>query len=347
MYASLFTILAFLSVARGARAESGAVLVSGTAKAQQQLVASSSVATAVRAASWNLDDKPYNATESAAAVACLRKPDPWTCISAILRDKRIQQVAIVSVDPKPGKNGSMDTVITERLVIANVDSLFVAQRFCDHCTDDRLAGLAAEVTKELLDRVAVGSGQTVVAIKSVPRGARVYIDTNLVGVTDTSINIVPGAHTITVELDGHAPDTRHVAAKENTTQEVSFTLQPVHGSQSAGGATGTGPGESRRGGGEHPRTARLVSGLVAGAGMLTFLTGAVLLALDEDPVTRPDQDASRRYLDSGTGGVIIGVSGLAIAGVSGYLFWRYSRSSVGPAVTPASGGAVVGLTRSF
>ena len=356
MYMSLFMLVAVLSVARGARAEPGAVLISGTAPAQQQQVVSGSVAKNMRVAGWTLSDKPYSADAAAAAVACLRKLDPWICISAILRDKQIQRVAIVSIDPKPGKDGSTDTVITERLVIANMDSLFVAQRFCAYCTNDKLAALAAEVTKELLDRAAVGSGQTVVAIKSVPRGARVYIDTNLVGVTDASINIVPGAHTITVESDNYPTDTQHVVDKENTTQEDSFTLRPstrpgfpLRSSTGSGGiALAANGGTSELPGGVNKKTRPwiFVSKLAMGIGAAAFVTGVVLVAIDEDPVTRPDQDASRRYLDSGTGGFIIGLSGLAIAG-GGYLFWRYSRPKSIPTVTPVEGGTVVGLAHSF
>jgi hypothetical protein len=329
----LFTLVAILAGARIARAEPGAVLVSGTAGERQQRIASSAVVTAVRAADWRVGGKSYNAADSAAAASCLRKPRPWTCIAAILRDKQILRVAVVAVDPKPGKHGSTDTVITARLVIANIDSLFVAQRFCDHCTEDKLAGLAAEVTKELIDRAAVGSGRTVLSIQSTPRGARAYVDANLVGVTDASINIVPGDHTVTVELDDHKTATRRVTVGQDTTEEISFTLQP---SPAASGDPRESPGSRR---------ARLVPALIAGAGTAAFVTGAVLLALDQDPVTRPGEDVPPRYRDSGTRGVLIGVSGLAIAGVGGYLWWSASRPA--PVVAPVAGGAVVGFTRSF
>jgi PEGA domain len=351
----LFALIVVGAVAPAARAEPGAVLVGGTAHPQQRLVASGAVSTTVRAAGWVVGAKPYSVADSTAAAECLRKANPWACISTILRDKQIQRVAVVSVDPRPGKHGSTDTVITERLVIANLDSLFVAQRFCDYCTDDKLAGLAAEVTKELIDRAAIGSGRTALAVKSVPRGARAYLDANLVGVTDTTINIVPGAHTITVEFDDHRADTRHVVVEEDTTQEVTFNLQRttgVHGGPGAGASGGPPSGTTPREGRPlaRARRGRLVPLAITGAGVAALVTGAVLFALDEDPVTRPGVEVPPRYRDSGTRGVVIGVSGVAVAGLGGYLWWRASRSSStlpAPVLAPVTGGAVLGVSRSF
>lgn len=56
-----------------------------------------------------------------------------------------------------------------------------------------------------------------------------------------------------------------------------------------------------------------------------FPTGLLLFALDEDPVTLPDQDASRRYHDTASRGVVLGATGLAVVGVGSYLWWKYSK----------------------
>lgn len=343
--------VAVLSLARGARAEPGAVLVGGTVSARQKLVASNAVATEVRGAGWSIGSKTYNAADAVAAAGCLRMSRPWRCLPAILRDERVRRVAIVSIEPKPGKAGTTDTVITERLAISNLDSLFVAQRFCDHCTDDRLAGLATELTKELLERAAVDSGRTVLAIKSTPPGARAYVDANLVGVTDISINVAPGPHSITVELDEHRTATQHIQVQENTTQEVSFAVRSTETSSQAQPVAPDHVASDGPAGPARPpvisRRSRLVPGVIAGAGLAAFATGVVLFALDQDPVTRPDQDASRRYRDTRTRGIVLGATGLAAAGIGGYLWWRYGKARSAPVVIPVDAGAAVGLAHSF
>ncbi|HWU86261.1 MAG TPA: PEGA domain-containing protein [Kofleriaceae bacterium] len=315
---------------------------------------SRAVAAAVRAAGWTALGTRYSATASAAASACLRRPDLWSCISSIVRDKQIRRVAVVSVDPRPSNDGTTDTVITERLVIANSDSLFVAQRFCNLCTEDRLAGLAAEVTKELIGRAVAGSGRTTLVIKSTPRNARAYVDTSLIGATDTSISVVPGVHTVTVEHDEYASSTRHILVDEDTTQEVSFTLQPreLEG-QPAVAASGSGAGGMQ----DVPRRSRLVPGALTAAGLGMVATGAVLLAIDQDPVTTRGVDVPARYRDTGTRGVIVGACGLAVAGAGVYLWWRDAssdresrskwRSRSAPVAVPVNGGVALGLVHSF
>jgi hypothetical protein len=87
--------------------------------------------------------------------------------------------------------------------------------------------------------------------------------------------------------------------------------------------------------------------VIAGAGLAAFATGVVLFALDEDPVTRPDQDASRRYRDTRTRGIVLGAAGLAAAGIGGYLWWRAGKARAAPVVIPVEAGAAVGLAHSF
>lgn len=341
------TLVAILSLARAARAEPGAVLVSGTAPARHQVIASSAVASAVRAAGWILGpDAHAHAAAGAAAAACLRRPDPWSCIAEILRDERIRRVAVVSIDPRPGGAGATDTVLSARLVISNVDSLFVAQRFCVRCTEARLAGLAGELTKELIDRAAVGSGRTVLTLRSTPRGARAYVDANLAGVTDTAIRVVPGGHTITVELEGYRTEARFVRIEEDSTQEVAFALRPAE--PGAARASASLRVDAAAGASPPARRARLIAGAIAGVGLAAFAGGVVLFALDEDPVTAPGEEVPRRYRDTAARGVVLGVSGVAIAGIGGYLWWKYARASAAPVAAPAAGGgAVIGLTSSF
>lgn len=89
--------------------------------------------------------------------------------------------------------------------------------------------------------------------------------------------------------------------------------------------------------------------IAVGAGAVVLLGGAVLFALDQDPVTRPDQVASGRYRETATLGILLGASGAVLAGVGGFLWWRHGEARPAPVIVPASGGAgaVIGLSRSF
>jgi PEGA domain len=175
---------------------------------------------------------------------------------------------------------------------------------------------------------AISTGR--ITLRSTPDGMSVMLDGAKTGVTPIELVLAAGPHRV-VLLDG----SRRVGEQtvEVAVGAVAEVTIPVEAPASDSG---------RR---KPPRMAPAIIG-VAG-GLLTLATGTVLLALDEDPVTRPDQDTSRRYLDSGTGGAIIGLGGLAVAGVGGYLLWKHSRWRSMPAVSPVSGGAVVGLTRLF
>ena len=64
----------------------------------------------------------------------------------------------------------------------------------------------------------------VVKVKSVPRGARITFDSKPYATTDLAIKTYPGAHTITLELDGYETEQRTIVAAEEKTVEVSAEL---------------------------------------------------------------------------------------------------------------------------
>lgn len=68
------------------------------------------------------------------------------------------------------------------------------------------------------------SGPAKVRIISIPDGAEVYIDGNLVGLTDDTFTIAAGTHKILVRLEGYKDFVMTITVKEGETREIRATL---------------------------------------------------------------------------------------------------------------------------
>lgn len=342
------------------RNNAGAVFVSSP-KEEQRTVALAVITDVVRRGGWIVADKIYSALDSNAAAECLRKSTAaqWPCLGGILRDKRIQQLALVTVDERPGKDGNIDTRIIQRLVFAQSDTLWIAERYCTQCTNDRLGKLARDLAEELIERAAVDRGQSVISIQATPPGSRLYIDSQIVGITRASVGVAPGPHIVTVEFDKYETATVNVKVAPDTMEPVVISLKPRAGAQGIppqhrqDPADGHNPGTS---GAQHPASRnwpRIVGGTLAVVGAAAVVTGGIWIAIDQDDVTDPDRDneVPRRFRNSGLRGAVVGASGLAVAGVGAYFWWRYgngpAKSKTMPTVAPTSGGATIGITGSF
>lgn len=326
-----------------ARAEVAAIAFDGDASAHERELAASSMLVIAGRSGRPFVVHTFTSGELATLKACFTQPEPWRCAGPAVRGKGLQQVALVTLQHGEGPDGTPLLVFAGNVIAANIDSTISHQRHCPRCTDDVLADTAGELARDLLREIATRSGRTVVAIKSVPRGARITFDGKLLGATDLAFNTYPGAHTVDLESDGHHPERRTVQAAEDKTTDVIVTLRRIDGeSGPAPGALGGGPGVS-----VGPRRSRRVPGLIAGAGIVALGTGILMIAIDQDPVTDPDADVSPRYRDSATGGVIIGAAGLVAAGAGGYLWWKYTRSRTAPRIAPTPGGAMIGIATPF
>ena len=323
-----------------ARAETGAVLVGGKSGEREKTIAADAFRAAMRTRGLALVERSFSTKETEAVTSCLRKETAWPCVASALHDKRIQRVTVLSVDPQPGRT----IKITQRLVGDGLDSTLVGQRYCEQCTDDTLARNTTELTQELIERLAVGSGRTVLLVKSTPQGARVSVDGSSVGATDLSIDIAPGHHTITIERDDYQTVTRTIEAAEGHTEDISVTLKPndPHGSP---------PNIATRIDPPHTtitvRRSRVVPGAILIASTAALAAGAVLILVDQDAITARGQEVSQRYRDTAAAGLGLTIGGAVAAGVGGFLWWRYSHTTTTVSVAPTGDGAMLGLTRSF
>lgn len=336
----LIIALALASLTGTGHADGGAVMVGGKSPPHEKTIATNAAREVLRASGKEVIDRSFTAKDLDAVTGCIRKPPAWPCVEGVLRDKRIQHVAVVSVDPHSGRT----VKITQRMLVARADSVISGQRFCEQCTDDTLAANTAELTKELLDRLAIESGRTVLIVRSTPPGARVSLDGASIGATDLSTDIAPGHHTVKIEREGYETAVREIDAGEGKTADVSVPLQRSR--------SGTGPSSSQRGKpnpdetGPH-RPSRLLPAVVSGVGVVGLATGIIVLALDEDGVTERDQQVAPTYTDTTAVGLGISIGSVAVCGVSVYLWSRYARASGTPRIAPVQGGAVVGWGRSF
>jgi hypothetical protein len=338
------------SLGGSARAEPGAVLVSGKGAAGDNKIMQNAAAEAFKSAGWTVVDAAFTDKETSAVAGCVTSPTPWSCSSHVARDKGARWLAVVSLTPQQTRDGGKTVQIAERVIVANTDSIFVGLRFCDHCTDDTLATLTGEVTREVIGSVSLSGGRTVLSVKSTPQHAQFFVDGNSAGATDAAIDVVPGSHTVTIEHEGFESATRTVAAVEGKTAEVSVTLRPVskdghgspkptddHGVQSA-------TGQAKNDDGRPPPSgpSRLVPTIVIGVGVLALVGGTAISWTAKDPTTGPQHE----NLYSGPG-IGLAAAGAAAVGVGVYLLLRHHDDPSGPTVLLAPGGAVAGWTTRF
>jgi hypothetical protein len=266
----------------------------------------------------------------------------------VIRDKEIRQLTVLSVANDTAADRGPMVVLTEQIIVADLDAAVSAQRFCVRCTDDVLSNMTGELTRSLLQEIEVRSGRTVVSIKSTPRGARITFDGNSMGATDRSFNTFPGTHTVVLELDGYTRESRTLEATLDRTSELSIIMRPPNLRLSAVAAAEHHDAERC----EHdapgaPTTSSLAPKLTIALGATAVVAGAIAIAFNQHPTTaHPGTEQPPIYYDTMRPGVGLVIGG-AVVGVGGYLWWRYTRSTVIPAVAPMLNGATVAVTRAF
>lgn len=343
---ALIVLVSSLGAARvsaaptNAQAEKLGLLVSGTASAHERELAETAVETMARTAGLAVAKPGFTAREASTLNACVTAPQAWSCVSPTVRGKGLDHLALISLAPDTGPDSSPMIVITAQIIVARLDAAIVSQRFCVRCTDDVLAKTTTDLTRSVLQEVAVRSGRTVVTINSVPRGARIVFDGQPMGATDRSFNTYPGVHTVVLELDGYRQESRTVEAKLDKTSELSLSMRSV--------ASPAQPDDPHGGGTAEPATAPLAPKLVMGAGALAVVGGSIALAFNHSAAVAPiGTEQPQHYRDTIAPGIGLVIGG-AVVGLGGYLWWHYTRP---PAVTPSvallPGGASIGVATSF
>lgn len=323
------------------------LLITGSAAQHDRELANTTIAAVARNTGFSVVTQDFTTKEAAAITKCVTAAQAWSCIAPVIRDKRLQQVVVVSFVTNTGPNRDPMIVITEQVIVAQLDVAIGGRRFCMHCTDGDLVKDMTDLTQALLQEVTVRGRRTVVAIHSTPQGARITFDGDPIGpTTDRSISTFPGPHMVVFELEGYQREIRSIDALLDQTLDLWVGMHPVAGSAEdhpdffvAARARPL----------DLPSTTWLAPRVMVGLGGLAVVAGAIVLAFDQDPVVKPiGTEQPAYYYDTIEPGISLVLSGVVV-GVGGYLWWRYtgSTSTAVPTITPITRGAVMGLAKNF
>lgn len=324
-------VLAIVVAGRVASAAPGFIMVDGEAAADRRATVLGALGEATASAGWSGASVKLTQAESAELLQCANTATPWSCIPAAFGKADVHRMLVVTVDQKPGEGGEPIIVLSGKLITTAPDAFTVRQRFCEHCSDERLTTEASQLATQMLRDVAVRQGRTAIVIRSEPPGAQISLDGERIGVTNSTYKTYPGQHVLTIEKAGYATETRQVDVEEGASREVDVTLH-------AATAPGAGTAEAR--------PSRLVPAIVVGAGVTALVAGIVIQATADGPPLGEPQP-SRIYSAPGIG---LAVAGGVVAGVGVYLWTRATRGSTGgaaPTVSLTEHGGMLGWSQSY
>jgi hypothetical protein len=215
-------------------------------------------------------------------------------------EKRARSSSIVYAHVETASNGTRDVTLTAYWFDKGHDPV-AERKTCEHCTDQSLRAIADELMKKLVGGAEVGH----VKLKSRPAGARITIDGQPIGVTPLDWDLLPGKHTIHMEKTGVQPASRAIVVVSNRTDTLAMDLVP---------------GDDDHDGQQRSRTIPLT---LLGVGGAALIGGAVLIAIDQDPVP----SAPPRIRNTAPTGTLLVATGAVAAGVGTYLMWFRSRKA--------------------
>jgi hypothetical protein len=227
----------------------------------------------------------------------------------------------------------MDTVLSVHVITAVNEADSTANFFCNACDEGSLKVAASDVTRRMLRAAAERSGKTKISIKSRPDRAWINLDGTLIGSTNTIKATYPGEHTVMLTRSGYLTATRTIVVKEGETAQLIVDLELAPGSI------------IDRSGDQRVSSSRLAPKLLAGAGAVALIGGAVY-SFTVDP---PSSGKQPRYLYSGPALGVAAAGGAAL-GIGLYLWLRPGSGAAAPtapAVSPQPGGGVLGWSTSF
>lgn len=150
-------------------ADTGIVVVHGTAEPHVQETVATAIEGSLRTASWSVAPGP---SDSGTIIACAAGERPWSCIAPIVAKGKIDHVVVADVAFDKADGGQI--VITEQIIVSGDAVPPIDHRFCANCNDAKLSAAAAELTTSLLARTPSSPGEPGgIVSHSQPHGASI------------------------------------------------------------------------------------------------------------------------------------------------------------------------------
>jgi PEGA domain len=370
LFAPLLAVLLVATLHRPALAQPAqvaapsALVVFGRADQSMQDVVYAVVDRKLRDAGWPLVP-PLASNDATIVRGCLSKAAPWPCLESMTSKKGIERIVAVRVDLERSPDGTSQVVLTGRLIYSGAPSKIEQKRYCGACSKEDLTAYGEEISNELLAERALLAGNTKIAVSSTPMGAEVRIDNKPVGVTNNVFATSPGKHTVEVRAPGHQSESREVSVNEGKTVTASFQMRPgaspttppgpplppgppVVGDGSTGGGGDDSIGDET---GSPSMFRKWGPKAMVGVGGALVVTGAIFAFVLDEPKktfkTDAELEADPHYKDWTPPGIAFMASGAILAGVGGYLWWKWMPRETAPAISSTRNSVVMGLSGSF
>ena len=299
----------------------GVTAVGGTATDHEREIVSAAIIKAVGTAHWQLPAADQANPYVGPMLSCTTPAEIWRCVPSMVGGHAIDQAVVVTVQPKQSAGGLPSLSLAGRAIAPNQKTFVVRTRFCDPCTDDKLAQAATELAEQLLSDLAARIGQAMLEVKTVPEGAIVSDEDGDLGATNNTFPTRAGKHTVRIRKQGYVTETVAVLTEDHKTRTINLALR------------------------HEPPSIVLPVGLMAGGAAI--VVGGLLITQDQQDGVN-DKFRHNRATPVGVTVSVIGVGAIA-TGV--YLWWKHSRTPTepvaAPALSPTPDGATLGIVGSF
>lgn len=313
MLRGLLCAIAVIAAMREARAGTGLVIVTGTAKEQDRVVVANAASTALKKATWQLVEAKLSDADLKRVDGCLALDRPWPCLVPVV-PKGLDRVMVIRVD-----ESMADRLSLFSQVVTAADGVPpTSENSCVRCDNESLALKVDEQTRGLLTRL-IDKDTRVLDLTTVPAGAKVILDGQSIGTSNLVTPITQGRHSLRLELSGYAVHDSSFEVTERTTR-MELPLRKD---------------------GDSGRPSLVAPAIVMATGLAAIAWGAVWYSLDEDE--DPAGPQNETIDDTAKFGVGFMVGGAAVLAAGTYwYFHRRSEAKSAPTVSLTQHGASVG-----